>query len=171
MDFSNAPIEIENLPKLDDTELKLISRKYLNVIVINTLIVYVVLFSLLISAKLISDDVAIQQYFWYPFFSILGIMLLNIVLVVLAFHKRKYAVRDHDVIYSKGLLVNSVTTVPISRIQHIEASRSWLARQFGLATLNLFTAGESGSDLSIKGLPEVEAKQINDFISGKVNGN
>lgn len=79
--------------------------------------------------------------------------------------------REHDVVYAKGLLVHSITTVPISRIQHVEESRSWLARHFGLATLKIFTAGEAGSDLSIKGLPYIEAKQIKEIISDKVNGN
>jgi membrane protein YdbS with pleckstrin-like domain len=61
--------------------------------------------------------------------------------------------------------------VPISRIQHIEESRSWLARKLNLATLKIFTAGESGSDLKIDGLPHEEAKQINDFLSTRVNAN
>jgi membrane protein YdbS with pleckstrin-like domain len=66
--------------------------------------------------------------------------------------------------------VNSISAVPISRIQHLEISRSWLAIKFELATLKIFTAGESGIDLSIDGLNYNEAKQINDFLSRKVNG-
>ncbi|MFD2914237.1 PH domain-containing protein [Psychroserpens luteus] len=169
--FINQQIEIETLPKLSSVELKPISKHYFKIIILNKLIVYIVFLGLLIAGKFKIQKEAFQDNFVY----IIGIViigcLLNFVITFLAFKKRKYAIRDKDVIYSKGLIVNSMTTVPISRIQHIEESRSWLARQLNLATLKIFTAGESGSDLKIDGLPLEEARQINDFLSAQVNGN
>lgn len=127
-------------------------------------------FGILFSMKWFIDDDELQQGLPYVIQIFLVIFVLNLLVGILAFKKRKYALRERDIIYSKGLIVNSTTTVPIKRIQHIEEVRNWLSRYFGLATLKIFTAGESGSDLSIQGLPAEEARRIHDYISEKVNG-
>lgn len=168
--FSNQQINFDTLPSLDDVELKPISKQYLKIIVINRVFYYGLFIAALFLAKSMVMNLHFQSAFWYLFS--IGVLLcaINFVSAILAFKKRKYAIREQDVIYSKGLLVNSISAVPISRIQHLEISRSWLARRFNLATLKIFTAGESGIDLRIDGLNYVEAKQINDFLSRRVNG-
>jgi membrane protein YdbS with pleckstrin-like domain len=97
------------------------------------------------------------------------VFALNILLTILSFSKRKYALRTHDIIYTKGFLVNTVTTLPFIRIQHIEISRSFLARKLNLATLNIYSAGSSGENLSIKGLSLEAANRLNDHITSKLN--
>ncbi|SDI23569.1 PH domain-containing protein [Winogradskyella thalassocola] len=171
MTFINPQIQIEDLPNVEDAVLKPISKSYLKIIALNGLVVYSLILGTLFGVRHLIKEDGFQDNFWYVFFGVLGLCIINFIISILAFKKRKYAVRGHDVIYAKGLIVHSITTVPISRIQHVEESRSWLARQFGLSTLKIFTAGESGSDLSIKGLHHLEAKGINDFISSEVNGN
>lgn len=169
--FINQQIEIDTLPQISSVELKPISKNYFKIIILNKAFVYAVFLGLLIAGKFAIKKEAFQDNFVYILTIVVIGFILNFVLARLAFKKRKYAIRDKDVIYSKGLIVNSITTVPISRIQHIEESRSWLARKLNLATLKIFTAGESGSDLKIDGLPLQEAKQINDFLSTRVNEN
>jgi len=171
MSFTNSQLFNDALPKIDDVILKPISKQYIKIILVNKFVMYALFFGILIVGKYVINKVVFQEYFWHLFFVTLVFCVLNFSIAILSFKKRKYAIREQDVIYAQGLLVNSITTVPISRIQHIEESRSWIARKFNLATLNIFTAGESGSDLSIKGLPHEEARQINDFLSAKVNGN
>lgn len=168
--FSNEQIVIEDLPKVDDLDLKPISRKYLNIIVINRLTVYTILLTLLFVARMVIDDVQIHQYFWYLVGALSIVIVLNFIISILAFFRRKYSIREHDIVYAKGIIVQSLIAVPLLRIQHVEESRTWLARQFGLTTIKLYTAGESGTDLRIQGIPQLEAKQINDFISSKING-
>ncbi|OUS00094.1 hypothetical protein A9Q86_11685 [Flavobacteriales bacterium 33_180_T64] len=171
MKFTNSQLFNDELPKIGDVILKPISKQFIKVIALNKLLLYSIIFLVLFLAKWFIPNDGIQQNFWYLFTILLVFSILNFGSALLAFSKRKYAIRTLDIIYAKGLLVNSITTVPISRIQHVEVSRSWLARRFHLATLNIYTAGESGSDLSIKGLPNEVAREINDFISAKVNGN
>ncbi len=172
MNFTNFQIQTESLPKIEDLVLKPISKSYFKIIVLNKFAIYIGLIVLVFAAQYILEEKEdIQINIWYMLSVVLGFCILNIIFSLLAFKTRKYAIREHDVVYAKGLIVNSITTVPISRIQHVEESRSWLARHFGLSTLKIFTAGEAGSDLSIDGLHHLEAKDINDFISTKVNGN
>jgi len=170
MNFTNSQIEDFTIPSLEEVHLKPISKNYFKIIVINKIVVYGIFFAILLTLNRFVDDVAFQENFWVLFGVLFIFCLIDFTTSYIAFKNRKYAIREHDVIYAKGFLTRSITTVPISRIQHIEESRSWLARQFHLSTLNIFTAGESGSDLTIKGLPKDEAKQINDFLSSKVNG-
>lgn len=172
MNFQNLQIETENLPKVDDLILKPISKSYLKIITLNKLALYAGLIAFVFGLKyLIEEKESIEINIWYMLSVVFVFCIVNFIISILAFKKRAYAIREHDVVYSKGLIVHSVTTVPISRIQHVEESRSWLARAFGLSTLKIFTAGEAGSDLSIKGLPHLEAKQIKEIISEKINGN
>lgn len=172
MNFTNLQLEIENLPKIEDVALKPISKSYFKIIALNKLAVYAALISLVFLFKyVIESKEDVQLNLWYILSAVFVFCIINFIVSLLAFKKRKYAIREHDVIYSKGLIIHSMITVPITRIQHVEESRSWLARHFGLSTLKIFTAGEAGSDLSIKGLPHLEAKQIKEFISDKINGN
>src|SRR5690606_6896806 len=119
---------------------KRVSKHYFKIIALNKLIFYAVLFGLMFIAKRFIDGEYFQSVFWYIFIGLLAICLCDFFISLWAISKRKYAVREHDVIYAKGLLAHTITTVPISRIQHIEESRSWLSRQFNLSTLNIFTA-------------------------------
>ncbi|MBF8149658.1 PH domain-containing protein [Winogradskyella sp. F6397] len=171
MAFTNPQIQTEDLPNVEDVVLKPISKSYLKIIALNGLAFYSLILGALFGLKYLIKEAPFQNNFWYLFFGVLGLCIFSFIMSILAFKKRKYAVRGYDVIYAKGLIVHSVVTVPISRIQHVEESRSWLARHFGLSTLKIFTAGEAGSDLSIRGLQHLEAKSINDFISSQVDGN
>jgi len=167
--FTNEQIEIDRLPSVDAVEMQAISKKYLNIILMNKLLVFIVLYAALFIVKVYANDVVFTEYFWYIFLSLSLFFILNLIFAILAFKKRKYALREKDVIYSKGLLIHKLTVVPISRIQHIEETKTWLARQFNLASVKIFTAGDAGTDLSINGLTNEEAKHINDFLSAKVN--
>ena len=173
MTFTNLQIDTESIPSIDDVVLKPISKAYLKIIALNKLMICTVLISAVFLGKYFieKNEESLPINFWYVLAAVIVFCIVNLIVSFLAFKKRKYAIRAHDVIYVKGLIVHSIVTVPMSRIQHVEESRSWLARSFGLATLNIYTAGESGSDLSIRGLPYLEATQIKDIISAKVNGN
>lgn len=171
MNFTNLQMQIEGIPKIEDVVLKPISKSYFKIITLNKFAIYAVLIGLAFLLKyIIEEKEDIQINIRYILLVVLVFCVINYTVGLLAFKKRKYAIREHDVIYSKGLIIHSMVTVPISRIQHVEESRSWLARHFGLSTLKIFTAGEAGSDLSIKGLPHLEAKQIKEIISDKING-
>ncbi|MBT6208842.1 MAG: PH domain-containing protein, partial [Woeseia sp.] len=53
-------------------------------------------------------------------------------------------------------------------IQHVEKSSTPLDRKFNLASLQLYTAGGSGGDLQIHGLPTRAAEKLRVFILDKI---
>ena len=58
--------------------------------------------------------------------------------------------------------------VPFSRIQHVEIDEGPLERYFSLATLSVYTAGDSGKDLKISGLRIDLAQEIKDYITNYI---
>ena len=82
--------------------------------------------------------------------------------------RKGYAVRAKDIIYKSGVFWHTVTAIPFNRIQHVEKSSTPLERRFGIATLQLFTAGGSGGDLKIHGLSADNAEKLRFFILDKV---
>lgn len=71
-----------------------------------------------------------------------------------------YAVRRHDVTFKSGWLFRTRITVPMSRIQHSEIFRGPMDRWLGLSSLRIYTAGSSGANLTIPGLPDETAQAI-----------
>jgi membrane protein YdbS with pleckstrin-like domain len=91
-------------------------------------------------------------------------MILRFSLLYLGFHKKKYALRERDILYKTGLLWRSNTVIPFNRIQHAEVNQGPLDRLFNLAILRVFTAGGGSSDMVIPGLRPAEAQNIKEFI-------
>lgn len=86
----------------------------------------------------------------------------------IAVPRQGYTVRDKDIVYKKGVVWRSVTAIPYNRIQHVETSSTPLDRKFGIAALQIFTAGGSGSDLKIHGLGADNAERLRVYILDKV---
>lgn len=96
------------------------------------------------------------------------LLVLTTIIRFYGFRIKGYAVRQHDIMYRRGLLFRTLTVVPFTRIQHSEVQQGVIERQFGLARLAVFTAGGSQSDLLIPGLKLEQAEQIRQFLSKKL---
>lgn len=83
--------------------------------------------------------------------------------------RRGYALRKHDIAYKSGVLVNTITTIPFDRIQHVETSRGPLDRHYGTSTLKLFTAGGSKGDLNIDGMDMDIAEHVRGFLLNRID--
>ncbi|HEX5765858.1 MAG TPA: PH domain-containing protein [Woeseiaceae bacterium] len=82
--------------------------------------------------------------------------------------RRGWVLREKDIVYRTGVLWQTVTAVPFNRIQHAETSSDPLGRRFGTAALELFTAGGSGGDLRIRGLPAGTAERLREKVMAKI---
>jgi hypothetical protein len=77
---------------------------------------------------------------------------------------RGWALREHDLVYSYGVLWRHTVIVPFARIQHVESSSGPLERRFGLMRFKCFTAGGSRADLTVKGLSVSSAQQARHYL-------
>ena len=165
--FDNLPVDADDLPKIEEVDFRPIEKKYLRV----SLMVSVIIWTLLIGGYLAIIHFTDSEKTLINYLAGSGALMLfaifNITVITLGFKKKKYTLRQRDVMYTKGLLWHVRTSIPFNRIQHAELKQGPLERMYKLHSLKVFTAGGQSSDLVIPGLKENTALAIKDFILGK----
>jgi membrane protein YdbS with pleckstrin-like domain len=157
------------LPDITKIEFKKIDKSYFRVILINFFLFFIpLLVGLIVLHQFVFND-KVNNFITFIYLGFLGVFTLIFLYLIFSFSKRKYALREKDISYKSGLLVHKITTVPFSRIQHVEIDEKPVSRIFGLSALSVYTAGDSSDDLEIKGITKEEAQKIKEFISHKIN--
>ena len=168
-EFTNNTILISDLPKFEEVQLQAIQPAYYKVILINIGIVF----------TLLGIGLGLLSFFKSDFFPnrvwlLIGAgyviaLAISILFSNLSFKYRGFAFREHDAIYKSGVISQTTTIVPYKRIQHVAMHQGLFSRYFGLASLELFTAGGSSTDLEINGLTLEEAQRYKIWIIQKID--
>jgi len=167
--FKNDEVSEIQIPQIETLNFIPVETKYKKVLTLNWIISIVASIGLFFFFLRIFSKSSIYDYLPYFFGAVLFVLTTVFILNLIGFKKRKYAVRDKDISYKKGLIATKLTTVPFNRVQHIDVSQGFFSKRLGLAKLTVYTAGESGGDLSIKGLTLQKANDLREFITAKVN--
>jgi len=77
-----------------------------------------------------------------------------------------YLIREQDASFRSGVISRTVATAPFVRVQHVAIHRGPLDRRFGLATLQLRTAGGS---VAIPGLPAELAETLKQVVADRAS--
>lgn len=167
--FTNSILLPENLPEVESKTFNLLDKKYLRILLLRNLILFLFLAGALVTFLLLTEEKP-------PIFITVSISLVIVLAValllavtILGFPKKGYLVREKDVSYQRGLITYKVTSVPLNRIQHVEVSQGVLEKMLGLSSVKIFTAGGTSSDLSIPGLTVDEAKKVKAYLSEKIS--
>ena len=109
----------------------------------------------------------------FPNFIIAAPVALILLLVTVFLPQRRYAVRGHAMSDDrlrvvKGIMFHSDTVVPFGRVQHIDVDRGPIERYYGLATLQLYTAGSHGDVVSLPGLAHEDALEMRETIRAHI---
>ncbi|MBC7829118.1 MAG: PH domain-containing protein [Chitinophagaceae bacterium] len=168
MDFINEPFDIRLLPKAEDVPLTPIEKAYLLVIRIEWGISATVL--LITGTVLIFSVKSLQHPVWIfsIFAGLIALAFGYAVVQTKSFSQKAYALRDKDVIYRSGWIVQKTHTCPFNRIQHSSVTTGFFERKYGLATLILYTAGTDETDLQIPGLKEADAYAMKEWITQQI---
>lgn len=164
--FSNTGIDINALPQYQDVEYQPVSKKYLIKTNISTGIF--MLFVFVGWGALVYNDVG----YFYTGISLAFILLFFSFRFWNNYKLQRnygYALREKDILYRRGYLVNSTTVIPFNRIQHASVSRDMLDKILDISSVQVFTAGGSGSDISIPGLKPEEALRLKEALAGKLS--
>ena len=78
--------------------------------------------------------------------------------------RRRWALREHDLIYHSGLIWQRTAILPFARIQHVETASGPLERMFGLMRVKCFTAGGLSADLTVEGLERDDARRVRQYL-------
>ena len=79
----------------------------------------------------------------------------------------RYRIDTDGIEIWSGVYWRERTTVPRSRVQHIDVSQGPLERSYGLATLSVYTAGTAYSKLDLPGLDHADALALRDALLPK----
>ncbi|HET7844458.1 MAG TPA: PH domain-containing protein [Xanthomonadales bacterium] len=124
-----------------------------------------------LAASLPGTLIAIATSRWW----LLAVIVLAAVLLVRLSGgwRARYAAQFRCVLLPDGLLVRrgawwrKESFVPRARIQHTDVDEGPIARRYGIATLKVFTAGSSVSELEVEGLPRADAIALRDRLLGR----
>ncbi len=158
-EFTNVPIQADELPQLREQHFEAVDPKLLRVSLVGrsafavAVVVAGVLASLLIPSRS-----------WIPLAAmafLLVVTVLSMALRTLEVRNIAYQVRTHDLSYRSGVLVKTVSTVPFVRVQHARIRQGPVQRRFGLAALEVNSAGP---DLHIEGLTTATAERLKALV-------
>lgn len=164
--FQNPEIALDDLPRADAVDWQTLHPDYVQRIRLQVIFVVAVIGVAITALNLVPNIPLFLLVALYTLLAIIAVFLL--MWPGIAIPRQGYVVRDKDILFCKGVIWQSVTAVPFNRIQHVETSSTPLDRKYGLATLQLFTAGGSSGDLKINGLDQTIAEELRVFILGKV---
>lgn len=165
--FENQSIAIEDLPSINTQDYNHIEKRFKYFLHLRNLLLIGIAFGALLVFH-IFNEVEIEIGFGLipsAYILLFIIWVLAFILVELGFPRKSYLLREHDLLYRTGYLMQKMTSVPKNRIQHIEIRQSIFLRFFNLSKLVIFTAGGSSSDLSISGLNPQDAEYLKEHIS------
>lgn len=163
--FTNPQVFPETMPRHSGVALQSIEPAYRKVMMLNRIIFWIIVAVLFAVAWLFL--VPEEAKFWFGIAALVFVLSglgLGLFTVSKAFENMGYALRQHDVIFRKGWLFEKLHLVPLKRIQHCVVKRSPLDRQFGLASLKIFTAGGAAADITLRGLSVDKAQTLKDFL-------
>jgi len=170
--FDNPEIAHEELPQVATVSWQNMDPKFVRRLQTEALLALVFVAIGVGGVQIVFDSAFVLEFFgiglgWlWLLVPLLGMPLLTWPLISVP--RIGYAIRDKDIIYKSGVFWQTVTAIPFNRIQHVEKSSTPLDRRFAVATLQLFTAGGSGGDLKIHGLPAQLAENLRVFVLEKV---
>lgn len=171
-DFTNTTIDLDALPKYEEVVFQKLQPKYWNVIVINLMIfTLIVLGAVAVTFVSVysSNETDLGAGFYITILvAALIIISLSFWMNRISFQKRGFVIREKDLLYRSGILSTTTTIVPFNRIQHIAVNEGMFSRMYDLASLEIYTAGGSTSDLSISGIDKEKAHSIREFLMNNV---
>lgn len=166
-EFSNFEVDVTSLPRYEEVELHPISKKYLVKLQVGTTISFL-FFAVGIFLGFTFLPGEFHKYLIWAtivIFLLFGWSFFNNVMYV---KKSGYALREKDIVFKRGFLFERTTAVPFNRIQHVSVERSFLDKLLNISTIKVFTAGGSGSDVSVPGVKPQTATSVKEEISSRI---
>lgn len=164
--FTNNTIDLNQLPRFEAVAFQKLQPSYWKVVVINSAILFLVLAVGVGILHYLVEEIGNEMlYIWITLgvFAILFLLFSRI-----AFLKKGFAFREHDVLFRNGILATNTIIIPYNRVQHVALHEGVLSRFFGLAKVEIFTAGGSSSDIEIPGVEKEQAEKIKQLVMGKI---
>jgi membrane protein YdbS with pleckstrin-like domain len=158
----NAQIASHQLPDYREVVLEPVAPRYLSyAVLVNAAFWLIVVVGLLVWQRLPLDLFDVPD--WALVFPA-TLLLVSVLWSVLDARGRRWALREHDLLYHSGVLWHKTVILPFARIQHVETASGPLERWFGLMRVKCFTAGGMTTDLTVVGLRADDARRVRQYL-------
>lgn len=164
--FTNDVLDTKKLPRFDEVEFTTLHPDYWKATILNLAIFLLMIW--IAAVFVLYFNVEAREYMLHIGIALMIISVLIVGFSRISFVKKGYAFRTHDVLFRSGVISTTTTIIPYNRIQHAALHEGLIQRKFGLAEIQIFTAGASGSDLEIPGILKQEAEDIKQLLMGKI---
>lgn len=164
--FSNEIIDTAQLPKFEEVHFTTLHPNYWKVLLINLILLFLI--SAIGMGLAFFYNVELAEFQIPIGLGFVFLMALVVVFLRIGFLKKGYAFRNHDVLFRNGIIATNTTIIPYNRVQHVALHEGLIARYFGLATIQIFTAGGRSSDIEVPGIRKEEAENIKQLLMGKI---
>ena len=158
--FDNPDIDLDSLPRADAVDWQALHPRYVRAQQLVNIAIMLFAAAAWVVVYVLRGDLPL----WPALAVAVPVAALLIGWPVVAVPRRGYALREHDMVYRHGVFWRKVTAVPFNRLQHVEVNNGPIDRWFGIGTLKLYTAGGSGGDLTIEGLPIDTAETLREHL-------
>ena len=164
-DFFNSRIDVRDLPVLPPDSFEPLAPAYLRSKYVADAVtagIVVVLAVIATSAMAAADGPV-----WVPVVAaaaVLALIGLAAVLQTMSIRHLGYLVREHDLSLRQGVIVRVTSTIPYNRVQHVGVDRGPIERLYGLATLQLRSAG---GVIGISGLTTDDANRLKELVTAR----
>lgn len=162
--FVNAEIAPENLPAADAVEWRKLDPRFAVRLQVGALLNVAVITAGLLVLHFLRLRLALDVPMWLAWIALVFAAAGFLAWPPISVSKKAWALRERDIVYRSGVVWRTTTAVPFNRIQHVETESTPLDRRFGLASLQVFTAGSAAGDLKIQGLPADVAERLRVFV-------
>lgn len=164
--FENNTIDPASLPKFEEAEFHPVLKQYLVKRNITSTITVLIFSGAWVGFWIYNNNFSFLTSGLVVLMLLLGFRIWNNIKLQ---QNLGYSLREKDILFRRGFIVSRITVIPFNRIQHATISRDVLDKFLGIASLEIFTAGGSGSDISIPGLPPELAKSLKESLAVKLS--
>jgi len=164
--FTNETIDTTQLPRFEEVEFSVLHPSYWKVTLINAFFFFLI-FAVGLGLLLFFNRGLLV--FLVEILVIYSVVLTTVILLSrIAFKKKGFAFRTHDLLYRHGIIATNTIVIPYNRVQHVALHEGFISRFFGLAKIEVFTAGGGSSDIQIPGIEMEQAENIKQLLMGKI---
>ncbi len=165
--FSNDAIDPGLLPEFQRASLHPVSPRFVYYAVTANVVSWAVVIALVIAVPRL-PMVNFELPAWLPLVP-LALMLWSCLVGALDANRRRWVLREHDLIYRSGLIWQRTAILPFARIQHVETASGPIERLFGLMRVKCFTAGGMSADLTVEGLERDAARRVRQYLLEQIS--
>jgi membrane protein YdbS with pleckstrin-like domain len=162
MSFTNIAFDLTDLPTFETVTYRPLSPVYSGIVAAITALMFGIgILVFLLSAYLLNFPLWVKLT--VPcILLVIGALMTRFSLA--SARAKRFAIREHDILFESGVFWRSQTIQPLNRIQHVEISNGPIDKRYGLAEIHLFSSGSGSATYVIPGLPIRVAEHLREFV-------